>query len=80
MSVSTCPLQPNVASVGSTSLLRIEVEQVDNENNDRWSGEFTAQCKHLFFIFYFFVVIVIIIIIITVIILHTLSSDIQSNP
>ena len=78
MSVSTCPLQPNVASVGSTSLLRIEVEQVDNENNDRWSGEFTAQCKHLFLIF--FIVIVIIIIIITVIILHTLSSDIQSNP
>ena len=45
MTVSASSTQPNVPSVGSTSLLRIEVEQIDNENNDRWSGEFTSQCK-----------------------------------
>ena len=45
MTVSASSTQPNIASVGSTSLLRIEVEQIDNENNDRWSGEFTSQCK-----------------------------------
>ena len=33
--------------LGNSSLLRIEVEQVDNENNDRWSGEFTSQCKKI---------------------------------
>ena len=35
----------SAASQGSNSILRIEVEQIDNENNDRWSGEFTSQCK-----------------------------------
>lgn len=28
-----------------SSTLKIEVEQVDNENNDRWTGEFTSNCK-----------------------------------
>ena len=30
-----------------SSLVRLEVEQLDSQSHDRWHGEFTSQCKLL---------------------------------
>jgi hypothetical protein len=29
----------------TNSVVRVEVEQVDNDSNDRWNGEFSSQCE-----------------------------------
>lgn len=44
MMVNSSAADQNTSSPVS-STLKIEVEQVDNENNDRWTGEFTSNCK-----------------------------------
>ena len=35
----------SIEKATSLHILRIEVEQIDNNNVDRWFGEFTSQCK-----------------------------------
>ena len=34
---------PDASHVGA-ALMRLEVEQLDSANNDKWHGEFTSQC------------------------------------